>query len=562
MTRSNSTKTKKLGQYFSPTFIVQYILKNTILEYFESPIENTRRSVTILDPSVGQGVFLTEALKVLKNIYSSSETGNSSEAKEKIIKNQLYGIDIDREQVLSTRKLLYGSETEGNIKQFDALSESWKENFPETEGRFNIIVGNPPWGAAINTIPDGLHAATAQMDTWSLFIEHCINGLEDKGYLGFIVPNTLLTNPNYIQIRHIILKSSRILKIVNLGEDIFPGVTQPSMILIIKKELAPPSHKVWVVPNISKDEKDALMKGKMTLDDCKKYICSQTRFTYNPQKEFDILSIPYDQLIQAIEKDLHSSRNHVTSLGSLVINGRGVEIGRNGRVVICQMCGYYNSPPKTKRKCRNAKCNYLLSPTEEFTEIISDFQKESVPNKPFLTGYQIHRYFTNKPRFIETQCYGINYKNPHLYQGPKLLLRKTGKGMNWVIDYEDRWVSQVVYIFKLREDLDEKFEVITIEYLLGILNSDIMQQYINAKFLDPERNDFPHFIQKSILQLPIKVPNNSREEIKVRSVGEKASHLQNLYQIQYDSDSNLQKEIISSEEEIEEIIKELYSLGN
>jgi hypothetical protein len=225
------------------------------------------------------------------------------------------------------------------------------------------------------------------------------------------------------------------------------------------------------------------------------------------------------------------------------------------------MCGYYNSPPKTKRKCRNSKCKTILSPTEEFTEIISDYLEESKPNNPFLTGYQIHRYFTHKPRFIETQCYGVNYKNPQLYQGPKLLLRKTGKGMNWVIDYDERWVSQVVYIFKLREDLEKKFRSITLEYLLGILNSNVMQQYINAKFLDPERNDFPHFIQKTILQLPIKVPNNSGEEIKVRSVSEKASHLQKLHQMEYDLDFNLQKEIISSEQEIEKIVKELYSLG-
>ena len=564
MTHSDSNKTKKLGQYYSPSFIVHFILKNTLGEFIKLNRTLIAKSVKLLDPSVGQGIFLIEALRSLLKVHDHSESANISKIKKRILEHQLYGIDVDLEQVLATRNHLGCSEFDGNIRQFDALTESWEESFPETEGKFNVIVGNPPWGADITAIkgyfPEELKTATAQMDSWSLFIERCIMGLHDEGYLGFIVPNTLLTNPNYTQIRKVILKSSIIIKIVNLGEDIFPEVTQPCMILIINKRTENQSHQIWVVPKISKEEKDQLKKGKMSLDQCKHFTCPQSRFVENTLKEFDILSLPFDSLIQTIEKDLYSHQNQTISLGTLVTNGRGVEIGRNGKVVICPSCDYHNPPPREKRECRNSQCNKWISPSDESIEIISDFSNESPPNRPFLTGYQIQRYFTHKSRYIDTQCYGVNYKTPQLYQGPKLLLRKTGKGMNWVIDYQDRWVSQVVYIFKMKKNLDERYHSITLEYLLGVLNSKVMQQYINAKFLDPERTDFPHFIQKKILQLPIKTPSGSREENLVHLIGEKALRLQNLHQKQYELNSNLKSKILSSENEIETFIKKLYSL--
>jgi hypothetical protein len=187
-------------------------------------------------------------------------------------------------------------------------------------------------------------------------------------------------------------------------------------------------------------------------------------------------------------------------------------------------------------------------------------------DRPFLVGYQIQRYFTNREKYISVQYKGINYKNPELYQSPKLLVRKTGKGMNWVIDYQNRWVSQVVYVFQLRENLNKVYKSISLEYLLGILNSQIMKKYVNSKVLDPNRTEFPHFVQKSILQLPVKIPL-SEEEIELsRTIRNIATKLQLLYQQQHEEGSSTKrkgtfsKQIQKNEEELEMAVKTIYSI--
>ncbi|MHA1978160.1 MAG: Eco57I restriction-modification methylase domain-containing protein [Candidatus Hodarchaeales archaeon] len=576
---------KELGQFFTPSYIALFIVQKTIGEYLQEISSSPDEDLYILDPSVGEGVFLVTAKDYLSSIWETQSEKISSyeEFDQKIVYNQLYGIDIDSNKVQMTREILGYPNYTDNIKIFDALlpnrntSKStkpsilrdWIRHFPKTEGKFHIIIGNPPWGADITKVKTKLRylkSATSQMDTWSLFLERSILGLRDNGYLGFVVPNTLLTNPNYAMIREILLEKSQIVHLVNLGEDVFPGVTQPSMIVIIRKRKNNENHKIRIIPRISREEKQFLSNHQMVLDECAFFECPQSRFQRNPQKEFNIFAGSNTAMILLMEKDLYTDQKLVTKLSTLVINGRGVEIGRKGKVLKCPKCGMWNVPPRTERKCINPTCDYLVSPIDVHSEIVYDTPKNPTNDKPFLAGFQIQRYYTHKHRYINTLCQGINYKSPQVYQGPKLLVRKTGNSMNWVIDYQNRWVSQVVYIFKRREDLQPSLNDITDEYLLGVLNSQLMMKYIHSKFFDPERTDFPHFVQNSILNLPIRIPNTRPLKETAQKIGTLAKKLQDLYQelFQQSSDIKLKKElqgrIKSAEEEIENYISMMYSI--
>ncbi|MHA1513612.1 MAG: hypothetical protein ACTSRJ_06060, partial [Candidatus Hodarchaeales archaeon] len=80
------------------------------------------------------------------------------------------------------------------------------------------------------------------------------------------------------------------------------------------------------------------------------------------------------------------------------------------------------------------------------------------------------------------------------------------------------------------------------------------------------RTEFPHFVQKSILQLPIKIPL-SEEEIKISvKITEMASKLQQLHQQHYEEGltaketSNLKDQIQKNEEEMEKAVKTIYSI--
>ncbi len=94
----------------------------------------------------------------------------------------------------------------------------------------------------------------------------------------------------------------------------------------------------------------------------------------------------------------------------------------------------------------------------------------------------------------------------------------------------------------------------------------MMKKYVNSKFLDPGRTEFPHFVQKSILQLPIKIPLSEEEIMISVKISEMASKLQQLHQQCYKEGltaketSNLKDQIQKNEEEMEKAVKTIYSI--
>ena len=104
-------RTKSTGEVFTPTPLVQEILDKLPAEVFTDP------SKTLLDPSCGDGQFLSEVL------IRKMENGSSFEQ----ALSTIYGVDIMEDNVaLCRNRLLCGQEqhrhiVERNIVQCDAL---------------------------------------------------------------------------------------------------------------------------------------------------------------------------------------------------------------------------------------------------------------------------------------------------------------------------------------------------------------------------------------------------------------------------------------------------------
>ncbi|MFX1536008.1 MAG: class I SAM-dependent DNA methyltransferase, partial [Promethearchaeota archaeon] len=75
---------KKLGMYYTPSSVVQFLISQFVLPYCES-LDHKR--VTILDPSCGDGNFLQQALNLLVNRQTSGFLSDFD--------IRLYGVDID-----------------------------------------------------------------------------------------------------------------------------------------------------------------------------------------------------------------------------------------------------------------------------------------------------------------------------------------------------------------------------------------------------------------------------------------------------------------------------------
>lgn len=642
MTKSTSQKEKSFGQYYTPHYIVHFIIDQTLGHLLRSCTANQAKNIKILDPACGLGIFLVYSQEYLQDFYEKkqNEIFSGREIRKSIIANQIYGIDIDAAQIEKTIQNLQCNPFSANFKVFNALlppvgypydfdisqlvemrklvkdqyfrgnnkellninqkiseiEEKFKRNlvkelrekfnlssnhlnpmiwniaFPEVIGGFDIIIGNPPWGAdnliLTTDVLNLYNAGTQQVDTWSLFIEQSINALKINGKLGYIIPNTLMRNENYSSIRKFILENCRITNIVNLGDNIFPNVTQPCMILILEKGPLREVDRVNIIKHLSSKTLNDLITKKSTLSSLPTVSCLQSRFQNNYDFQIDIFAIGYEKILSCIEKDLYQDQIQVQPLGMLVHNARGVEINKKGKIIQCSNCKWWNSPPLRfnksgikSKKCVNPKCNNTISENDYEDYIVFSALRKPNRDLPFLVGHQIQRYYLHKHKYIDPTRIGINYKKPVIYQGPKLLLRKTGKGIKLVIDYHNRWVSQVIYFFKLKDDTS-----VTLEYLLGVLNSSLIQKYFYLKYADPYRSDFPHLTQKIFLRLPIKIPILNFENELANQIHTTAVRLQSEYQRLFDQKMNPSEELIINqlivklEKKMNDLVFSLYQL--
>ena len=195
------------GVYYTPQYIVDYIVQTTVGKLIEGKTPPEISKVKIVDPACGSGSFLIGALQYLfdyhKNYYSNNgklskgkkdnpltpEGQLTTAEKRRILINNIFGVDLDSNAVEVTKlslllKCMEG-ETEASInQQFRLFNErvlptldnnirsgnslidtdfydsqidfgeekqirpfSWINAFPEIlkSGGFDAVIGNPPY---------------------------------------------------------------------------------------------------------------------------------------------------------------------------------------------------------------------------------------------------------------------------------------------------------------------------------------------------------------------------------------------------------------------------------
>ncbi len=109
------------GVYYTPKYIVDYIVKNTVGELLKKKTPVQAKKLKILDPACGSGSFLIGAYQYLLNWYLEQYAKEASKYKKLIYKdafdqwklvtkekksilvNNIYGVDIDRQAVEVTK---------------------------------------------------------------------------------------------------------------------------------------------------------------------------------------------------------------------------------------------------------------------------------------------------------------------------------------------------------------------------------------------------------------------------------------------------------------------------
>ncbi len=154
----DENKRKENAVIYTPTFLVDFILQQTVEQYLE---KNGSKSCKILDPACGSGIFLVEAFRRMADNEISRGHITNDKLTE-IMETNIFGIDKDESALNVAIFSLYiafldykDSKDIKKIKLPPLLNKRlFKADFFDTKHTFNkilkntgfnFILGNPPW---------------------------------------------------------------------------------------------------------------------------------------------------------------------------------------------------------------------------------------------------------------------------------------------------------------------------------------------------------------------------------------------------------------------------------
>lgn len=300
----SKSKRKKDGVFYTPKYITKYIVDNTIgklclekrdelgiideeyakgrknrkketIQTLSKNLEEYRNwllNITICDPACGSGAFLNQALEFLIKEHQYIDELESqlldspivfNWVEDHILEKNLFGVDINDESVEIARLSLWLRTAKkgrkltalnNNIKCGNSLIDDskvagdkafkWEDEFSEVfaKGGFDVVIGNPPY-VNVELIPvndknfyrKNYQTFYKRYDLFALFVELSISKLTSTGRVGFIIPSIILNNLSYKKIRDLILNNNWLEEVCYTGGKVFDDATVDSTILLLNK---------------------------------------------------------------------------------------------------------------------------------------------------------------------------------------------------------------------------------------------------------------------------------------------------------------------------------------
>jgi len=337
------------GVKYTPAYIVEYIVQNTLGPLLKEKTLQEAAALRVLDPACGSGSFLIVAYQHLldwhkewyiQNLVPLIESGRMSDIKKllpavsptksrkgrsrvpelpiylgrgdewklttaerkRILLNNIYGVDIDRQAVEVTKlslllKVLEGENEETISKQLKLFAEralpdlsrnikcgnsligwdilkdnpglseveiakinpfDWEREFQEIflKGGFDVVIGNPPYvrqeglGEFKGYFQKHYKVFQGTADLYTYFVERGVSLLRETGIFSYIVANKWM-RANYGQPMRKWLKSQCMEEIIDFGDlQVFQGATTYPCIIRITKSAPKTSFDVTQVKTL------------------------------------------------------------------------------------------------------------------------------------------------------------------------------------------------------------------------------------------------------------------------------------------------------------------------
>lgn len=555
----NHVHRKEQGIYYTPNYIVDYIVKNTLGELLKKN-NNNYKNIRVLDPACGSGSFLIRAFDVLNEHYAKIDkhysqtqmdfkSGDAFTGKVRILQNNIFGVDLDRQAIeIAQLNLLLKIAEKGrrlplllqNIKCGNSLIDNpliagnkafnWQEEFAQVmdEGGFDVVFGNPPYvfsrSHRIDNYEKQYYYAKYslqkyQLNTYGLYIEMAFGIVKEGGFIGFIIPTNWLTIDTFAELRRFILNNCNNITIVNITDKVFVEANVDNCIFLCQK--GKPDNIAFYEMNNEK----VISIGKH----------KSQEFNKNSHI-INIASMKNKNTINILEK-IESNSVDLKEICAVSTGLKAYQIGK----------GIPKQNEEIKRK-RIFHSN---------TKLDSDYI-------PYLSGKDVGRY--NLLWSGEYLKYGDHLAEPRKsvpFKGSRILVRQIPSKPPYCINAVSTGkkilhdINSMV-IFNISSEYD-------IRLILGLINSKLISFWFVNKFGKLQRKLFPQFKVKELEIFPI-ARNIAQPEIsKIIALVDKMfslyKRLNELLKKRTDERMRIEADILKTDEEIDELVFKIYGIA-
>ena len=286
LAQAERERRRQQGIYYTPRFVVSYIVRNTVVKALEAARERggsaAARQIRVLDPACGSGSFLIAAFDVLDEWLRENDPllrDDSAARKQHILRENLYGVDKDPQAVAVTRLNLWLRAVDQraklpeipNIRHGDSLIDEefdWPREFPNVfdAGGFDVVIGNPPYvrqeslDATFKEYARAKYRSyTGRADLYVCFYERAHELLRPGGYFGFVSSNKFMRAAYGKGLREYLLEVAELEEIIDFGRlPVFEGVAAYPSIVITQKAESHPQKQEFIYAPVNELPEDDL----------------------------------------------------------------------------------------------------------------------------------------------------------------------------------------------------------------------------------------------------------------------------------------------------------------
>lgn len=584
------------GVYYTPQYIVDYIVKNTVGKLIDGKAPKDINKIKIVDPACGSGSFLIGAYQYLLQYHKDYYTNNGKPSKgskdnpltpegnlttaekKRILLNNIFGVDLDANAVEVTKlslllKCMEG-ETEAsiatqlklfhervlptldnNIKDGNSLIDidfysseidfgeekkikpfNWKKAFPEVfkQGGFDCVIGNPPWVDLKGHPPEYVKYYFKKYSS----TENRINL-----YSIFVEKSLEVLSSKgifgFIIPNSLLYQSSyeKMRRLILRDWNVNSIVRLPDNVFYkVKAET--------IIITISKEKdltKCLLYKRNETISKVSSETANSTKilnakdWSSNEFAAFDIFSNDNEKiLLQKIEKD---------------------------KTELAELCDFtLGITPYDKYKGH--------TPNQITERVFHSSTKKNKTFKPLLEGGDVKRYSVvwGQKEYISYGDWLGAPRQHKFFVSPRILVRQivSGNPLRIYAGYTEEELYNVQSVFNIvpKDNAD-----IDLKYLLALINSNLINFYHGHKYLDLSKNLFQKILIQNCKKLPIKIIDR-KNKVEVQQHQEIIKIVNQLIQLTKDLNGEtfkgkvdqLQNRIDYAEQRINEIVYQLYGL--